>query len=495
MTLTQPDHPLVVGLDIGTTSIAAVAVSTSGRIVASAGEPHGAAVRDLPDGYAEQSPDAVLSAVWRCLKSIANEADGRNIIAVGVTGQMHSTVLLDDQQAAIGNIVTWQDRRSVTGPGGHLLASLQDAVPAGIRSRPGCRPSAGFMATTIYALRQLGQWPSECRHVSFVADWVVRELTNHPAVSDISHAASSGMFDLLQQTWCPDIVELTGLPPTALPEVQPSGSVVSTLSRAAAEQLGCAPEVVVCNAVGDNQASVIAALPDNPNAVLINIGTGGQIVWRSESPCSSAMTEIRTLPTDDDRPGEIADGTMIVGAGICGGDAIAWWNHTVRSWAQALGVTLSESDVWKLAGKTETSALRCQPFFRGTRQSPELRGAITGIDWHNLSPANLLNSIYEGIADAMFAVWDDAGKAPSGVPSSVQMSGNAARRHPGLVRAVSNRFGVTATVTPFAEEAAVGAAMLAGVRIGHWPSLASARDQVHRVKGSTAPPDEPLSDK
>jgi sugar (pentulose or hexulose) kinase len=476
--------PVVIGLDIGTTSISAVAVTSQGRIVRCVSRAHTAGISELPEGYAEQSPQQLLAVAHTCLRDILNTGDDFVVKAIGVTGQMHSTLLIGPDLQPCSNVITWQDRRAVSGPGSMLLEELQAAIPGEIRRRPGCRLAAGFMGTTIFALRRLQQWPTEATGVSFVADWIVSQLTGAKPVCDASHAASSGLFDLQSHRWQPEILQAVGIAPEILPACVATGSAAGTVTPEIAEALAIAPQTPVITALGDNQASVLAALSDASEEILINIGTGGQIVWRSDGQLQHSAVEIRCLPVDNSDDGSITDGLMAVGAGICGGDALAWWHETSANWLRYFGCEVSSDDIWQHLPQPDgsegaTSGLVCTPFFRGTRQAPALRGSFSGVDINNFTPGNVLQSIYVGIATAMYEIWRQCHPDRRAGLQTVRMSGNGSRRHPGLRQAVCNEFACPAVVTPFSEEAAVGAAILAGVARRFWPSLSHARRQVH----------------
>lgn len=480
MSVTSKPEPLVAGLDIGTTSISAVLVAADGRVVASHSQPHQATVPAAAAGAAEQSPASLWQGAIRGLAAVADRGVGTRVRAIGVTGQMHSTVLLDERAEPVRNVITWQDRRSVSGPAPTPLERLRQALPEDLAHRTGCRPAAGYLGTTLHALRTLDDWPSECRQVNFVANWVAGRLSDSPGICDRSHAASSGLFDVLEDAWNAELVEAAGRVADLLPTVRPTGSVLGTLTADTAAATGIAATAVVCNGIGDNQASVLSALPDELGAALINIGTGGQLVWRTATPVRVPGLELRPLPADADAPGDIREAAMAVGAGLVGGDAIAWWNHTVQRWLQAFGVERSAESIWEQVQQRPpdadgTDGLRCVPVFRGTRLEPHRRAVIEQIGWDNLTPAALLHAIYDGIAELMQTVWRSVPEHAGADPRSIRMSGNASRRNPGLVAAVERRFRRPVSVCGFPEEAAVGAAMIAGVRCGIWPRIETAR--------------------
>jgi len=488
--LLDPDtmSVLILGLDMGTTSISAVAVDEQGRIVRSVTRTHHAAVDGLPAEYAEQDPALILTAAMEALTELVQQCDPNQFLGLALTGQMHSTVLLNADRHVIGNVITWQDRRSLAaGPNGTLLAELQRRASDSEMLNTGCRFSAGYLGTTLSALRQLGQLSPDVASVSFVADWIGSCLTHKSPVTDRSHAASSGLFDLKADDWNEALLQAAEIQRAWLPTVVDSGAVIGRLHSEIAEQLKLPSGLPVFNAIGDNQASVLSALPDFPGSVLINIGTGGQIVWRIPEFARQLPLDTRVLPGNPDRrSGRSVPQFMIVGAGLCGGDAIAWVNRTIRRWLADFGVTLTDEDIWKRLSEqvnpqSNSAELVCEPFFRGTRYEPERRGVFRGVGTDNFTPANLLVSVLDGIAQSMFDVWKSSPTSDEISLKQIVMAGNAVKHNPVLVEAVQRRFGVPVQVARHSEEAATGAAMLAGVHLGIWETLEDARRLVQEA--------------
>lgn len=476
---------LILGLDMGTTSISAVALNEDGRIVESVTKTHHAVVEGLPAEYAEQDPAKILTAAVEALWELSQRCNQNRMAGIALTGQMHSTVLLDATRSVVGNVITWQDRRSLAlGQNGTLIAELQRRATDQQMLNTGCRLSPGYLGTTLFALRKLGQLSRDVAAVAFVSDWIGSCLTSEPPVTERSHAASSGLFDLQLDDWNDALLEAAEIPRAWLPKVADSGTVVGTLNASMADRLKLPKGLPVFNAIGDNQASVLSALPNLPGSILINIGTGGQIVWRIPEFGRQLPLDTRVLPGNPDRStGKSIPQFMIVGAGLCGGDAIAWVNRTIRKWLADFEINFSEEQVWRRLSEqvdpqSRSDYLICEPFFRGTRYEPDRRGVFHGVGTDNLTPANVLVSVLDGIAQSMFDVWNSSPTRCETPLQRIAMAGNAVKHNPVLVEAVRRRFGVPVQVACHSEEAATGAAMLAGVHLGIWDTLETARRRV-----------------
>ncbi len=464
--------PLILGIDIGTTSVSVVAID-EGQPVASATVVHSAAVVGLPQGYAEQSPDRLWQGVLTAVRQVTDAVVGDDIVAIGMTGQMHSTLLLDVAGQPCSNVITWQDKRAVVhrGDAGSVLDSLLARIPEDAMEPTGCRLAPGYLGTTLFALQQLAQLPAGFASATFVADWIAGRLCQQAPVTDRSHAASSGVYDLRLDTWSSPLLQAAEIDPAWLPEVRASGAVIGELSASTAEAIGLSAGTKVCNAIGDNQAAVLSALPNEGGVLLINIGTGGQIAWRMPTFQRVDGMDTRYLPSTTDTLHKRGSEFMLVGAGLCGGDAIAWINRTVRQWLHAFGVDQTEDEVWRALSRhiedldNDIPPISCEPFFAGTRPDPECRAVFTEVGLTNFTPANIARSILYGIADTMHAVYLSASSVRPEPLDRIVMSGNASRQNPLLVKAVAERFGVSASVSGCREEAATGAAILASAAL------------------------------
>ena len=487
---------VVLGIDIGTTSVAIVAVGESGRIHGVKTRHHKADVQGLQNGYFEQDPHRLLSCTLKLLSEVAESCRHQNsrIRCLGITGQMHSVLLLDESNKPVSNVITWQDQRSLTAvsSGESVHDELIGRTNTAEMSPTGCHLAPGYMGTTLFALQQLQQWPARCVRVSFVADWVASRLCNTKPVTDRSHAASSGLFDLQSDTWSEPLLKAAKVRNEWLPPVLKSDCIIGWLSSDVAVRTGLPAGIAVCNSIGDNQAAVLSSLPDDSHSLLINIGTGGQIAWRIPKFIRTANLDTRYLPPGKRTSSKDNGNLMLVGAGLCGGDAIAWLNQTIRKWLAEFGIIKTEEQVWHQiteclnsdfspTNDVDDRRVKCEPFFSGTRFAPQQRAVFSRVDRDNFTIANIARSIFTGIADSMKHTYSSAVQSGPDELRQIVMSGNAARMNPELVEAVQKAFATPAKISPIVEEAAVGAALLAGVSSDVWPELETARSLVCSV--------------
>jgi sugar (pentulose or hexulose) kinase len=465
---------IALGLDIGTTSLAAVAVDQDGRLSAIATAPNDAAIQGLPAEHAEQDPARIRSLALDLLGRIARgipEAPA----CLGLTGQMHGVLLADADLRPLTRLISWQDRRAnapVHGGSFSLLDTYRQRCPAETLADAGCRLAPGYGAVTLCCLREQGELPAGDWQGLTIADWLAAELCGGPRATDRTLAASLGALNLRQDRWSPEILAAGALEPAWMPEIRPSGERLGGLLEDFAVVTGLPRGLPVCVAVGDQQAAFLGSVPPGGNVVNLNIGTGGQISWELDRYRPVEGMEVRPLPPN---------GFLAVGAGVSGGDAYAWLQRTAAVWLRAFGVDREPDAIYSTLNALAAAAppgaggLRCEPSFRGTRRTPRARGSFAGVTNDNFDLGSVARAVLEGVVVGLFAFYEGAGEArPAGLERIIG-SGNAFDKNPLLGRIVEQRFGSPVWRPQLPEAAARGAALLAGAGHGVWKDLDEAR--------------------
>jgi len=422
-----------------------------GRTVAAASKEHHATVPGLASRCDEQRVDVLLDTVWAVLRELGPTVLARTR-AVGVTGQMHGVVVLGSEGQPLTNLITWQDQRCDTA----FLDALHRAT--GIR---GLR--TGFGAASLAWLRKNRLLPDNAAATAAIHDHVVQRLCGlSRPVTDPTDAASWGLFDRRTGTWRTEAWIACGIRPELLPRVRPCGDCAGRICPNTAAATGLPVGTPVAVALGDNQASLLAALHDRtPERVLaLTLGTGGQLSavmpadFDPPEPPEDAAFEYRPFP---------GRRVAAVAAALCGGSSFAWLVTTVRTWCRELGLPIpAEGALYELLDRLGQDAdgggLEVSPRFLGERHVPEDRAWIKGIARTNFTPANLARALAVGTVRNLKEMLPTAcfeGR------DRVVGSGNAIRRLRLLQQAASETLGLPLEISAMREEAAVGAALLA----------------------------------
>ena len=488
---------LALGLDLGTTTTSAIAVREDGSVAASVTRANNADVKDSA-GFvaraAHQFPDQHFETAIRLLRELAVQIDG-SPCSLGLTGQMHGGMLLGATRSPWTPLITWQDRAAtvVRRDGMTDLEAFRSGCSDAEIAKTGCNPAAGYLGVTLRSLQRLSLAeppvplpgiPANAKWAVLLADWIAAEFCAQAPVTDRSNAASTGLYNLHDDCWSDALIAAAGSDRALLPEVRESGEVIGDLAPEIAARTGLPAGLPVCNAIGDNQAAVLGSVPAGEAAIQINVGTGGQINWPVAGFVRVEGMDTRYLPLGR---------FMLVGAGTAGGAAYGWVRQMAETWLRALDATSGRSaklishygrhptsDLYEhlnaLAAVVPEDAdgLVCEPFFRGTRRRPDARGLFRGVDESNFTPGHVARAVLNGIAAALHAFYESAGAHRPATVTRIIGSGNGLRKNRLLVETLARVFGRDVWLPAHREEAAYGAALLAGSQTGVWSRLEAA---------------------
>jgi sedoheptulokinase len=433
---------MYLGIDIGTSKTAAVIVDAARHTLAAESIAH-RADRPTPPGHAEQDAQVLLDSAWQAVERLPRELR-EQVQAIGVTGQMHGVVLLDERAQAVGPLITWQDQR-----GREIVARLQQQTTSAIHE--------GYGTVTLAWLAVHGQITSVCRSACTIQDLAVVQLCGlAKPVTDPTDAASWGFFDLQNSDWERKALTAAGVPEHLLPTVQPSGSKAGTLHEIWARRFGLKPRVPVAVAMGDNQASLLATLREPEQEIVLTLGTGGQVsaILSHTATPPPAQRTFECRPYPDNR-------VVVVGAALCGGAAWLWLAQNLERWLDELGyqppdraVIFTKLNELGLAATNE-DAVAVRPHFLGERYDRSLSGTIGGLGLNGPTLGALARGTARGIMENlknMLPIEALAGRV------RLVGSGNALRHNSLLRHMAEGVFALPLVMSETAEEAAVGAA-------------------------------------
>ena len=409
----------IIGIDIGTTGICGVCTdSVSGEIIKSVSLSNESFIKSENERIQD------VSVIMNTVNLILDSLNASDAAAIGFSGQMHGIVYTDANGNAVSPLYTWQDARA--------NAEYKDGKS--YAQTLGC--FAGYGLATDFYNDDNGLIPENAVYICTIADYAVMQICgNKKPVCHITNAASLGCFDIVNNCFTIDNPRL--------PEV-----------TADFKCCGYYKGVPVCVALGDNQASFIGSVSDAGNA-LLNVGTGAQISWLSDSPVTAESVETR--PFDGKR-------FLAAGCSLCGGRAYAMFEKFCREIANAAGAEVDSfyPVLNKMLENKTTSEIKGDCRFCGTRNNPDLRGSYSGISENNFSPADFAFATLDGMASELFDMYAAADKKANGLVCS----GNGMRKNAVLRRIVAEKFGCEIKIPLYEEEAACGAAFAALVASG-----------------------------
>ncbi len=476
---------IYIGLDIGTTTVGAVALDTvAGSMVANRTIPHPPpASADPSDSSlaAELDITTMRETMLSCIASVVRDTGERasEIAGIGVTGQMHGVAFLGSALEPAMPAITWQDRRAeepaTDGDGSWLDCFIRTAGGADAFEPMGCVPAAGYMGPTLFRLLRSGSLPESVATACPIPDAAVAILTGQRPLTDPTDAGSSGLFDVRARRWHGDVALSLGIPLHILPEVRRSGAFAGGIERDISATTGITAGTPVYVAIGDNQASFVGSVREPDTSLLLNVGTGSQISAVTDEFIRPAGLEVRCF---------VDERYLLVVGGLFGGRSYSYLRDFFALVGERIHDTGNVSDsagdevydrMNRLAAEVApgSDGVRCSPLFTGSREDPSRRGDFTGISPENLTPGHLTRALLEGIAEG-FHEFYEAMRPATGERSLLVGSGNGVRKNALLARILSDRFERTLNVPEFREEAAAGAATLAAVGTGEFGSVSEA---------------------
>lgn len=415
----------LLGIDIGTTAVCGLLLDTDDFSVPQIVTlPNRAFIKTEKEYERIQDPEMIFATVCDIISRISVRPD-----AIGLSGQMHGIVYLDEHCRCVSDLYTWQDERgNMPYRDGKTYAEYLGT-------------NSGYGLSTFLYNRVNKLEPEGSRYICTIGDYVGARLCSlDRPVMHITNAASIGCFDVNTNKF---LVEYDLLPDVT-DKFEFIGSTASGIP------------VSVC--VGDNQASFIGSVPAK-NSVLINIGTGAQISYLSKTAECNPLSEVR--PFDSNR-------FLIAGCALCGGRAIALFEKFCKEVSALAGADIASYypvfDRMDFEG-FETS-VRADCRFAGTRKDNSVRGGFSGLSENNFRVRDMLYSIYEGVIDELYSMY-----SPNVKPDAVYCSGNGIRKNPVILKIIEKYFGVVPKVTRISEEAAFGAALVSSTACGIFKNI------------------------
>jgi xylulokinase len=469
----KPSDELLVAIDVGTSGARAAAFDLAGHRIHEVRQSYPtSSPRPL---WAEQSPGAWRSAPLSALRGLIRwVGPARRVLAIALTGQCPSVVLLDRTGRPLGPGLTYRDNRA-SAEADEIRRRFGDEV---IHARTGHLPAAFHIAPKLMWLRR--HEPERWTAASLVLqprDLVVLALTGE-AVTDGTHAAATLVHDLRHRCWDEELLDALGLPLSLFPRLARSDEVVGTLRPALAARIGLPATTPVVLGGADSQACAFGAGV---------VAAGPVSEMAGSSTCLNAVTAAPLDELDVTHYPHVVTDALTTETGInTSGAAIAWIADRLyggRS-GRATPADYARLDGEAATAKAGVDGLLFVPVLGGgERTDSALRGAVTGLSLEH-GRAEVGRAALEGVAYAIRAQLDLLRTA--GLPVTELRVSGGGQRLATWNQIKADVTGVTVRTIP-GDAAVTGVAMLAGIGAGLYPD---ARAAIH-VCVHPDPPIEP----
>ncbi|TME01402.1 MAG: xylulokinase, partial [Chloroflexi bacterium] len=279
---------MLIGLDIGTSGARALAIDLDGNVLATAVEEY--PLETPRPGWTEQDPERWWAASQAVLRRVASQLESPPM-ALGLTGQMHGAVFLDNSGKVIRPALLWNDQRTAR----QCEAIDQKVGGKRLLEITGNGAITGFQAPKILWLRD--EEPDayrSVRHVLLPKDFVRFRLTGDLA-TDASDASGTLLLDLRTRAWSTDVLDRLEIPIEWLPTVHEGPDVTGQVASKVAGALGMPAGLTVAAGGGDNAAAAIGSGVVEAGQVSASIGTSGVVFAPSKTPVIDPQGRIQSF--------------------------------------------------------------------------------------------------------------------------------------------------------------------------------------------------------
>ncbi len=259
---------VVVGLDVGTSGVRALAVEPTGNVIADASAEY--PILTPRPGWSEQHPEQWWRAARAAIRKVTS-AIGGQVVGLGLAGQMHGSVFLDARDRVIRPALLWNDQRTDR-QCQQITETLGRDNLVAITGNPAL---TGFQAPKVLWLRD--EEPAHFKQVAHVLlpkDYIRLQLS-HEYATDASDASGTLLLDLRRRVWSQEILNALDIPSHWLPPVFESPTTAGTLDPEVATELGLPPGIPIAAGAGDNAAAAVGIGVVEDGLISSSIGSSG----------------------------------------------------------------------------------------------------------------------------------------------------------------------------------------------------------------------------
>jgi len=460
---------MLLGIDVSTTSVKALLVDTNGEIVKSSTTP--LTLSNPRPLWSEQNPEDWWQAAITSIKNVID--DSTDIFAIGLTGQMHGLVLLDDNGKVLRPAILWNDQR---------CADECDEIRERLGKERLVQISGNDALTGFTAPKILWVGSHEpevydrARHVLLPKDYLRYKLTGEYAM-DKADGSGTLLFDLEKRDWSNEILDALEIPAPWLPPTFEGPEVAGRIASEAAAATGLKEGTPVVAGGGDQSAQAVGVGAIRPGVLAVTMGTSGVVFAATETPLIESQGRLHAFCH------AVPDRWHLMGVMLSAAGSLQWYRDALYPNVSFDELVNEASHV--LAG---SDGLLFLPYLCGERTphpDPLARGSWVGLT-NRHTRAHLTRAVLEGVAFGLkdiFLLMQSVGMREI---DQVRVSGGGAKST--LWRQILADVLASELVTVNTTEgAAYGAALLAGVAAGVWPNVDTACAQTIRVSDRVTP--------
>jgi xylulokinase len=373
---------MYLGVDLGTSGVKALLIDGDQAIIGSTNA--GLSITRPHTGWSEQDPDDWISAAKDAIESLRAQfpMEFGGIRAIGLSGQMHGAVILDQAGKPLTPAILWNDTRCAA------QAAVLDDDPQ-FRATTGNIVFPGFTAPKLVWLRDND--PAMFEQVAKVVlpkDYLRLWLTGE-YVSDMSDASGTGWLDVGARGWSSDLLAATQMDVGQMPDLVEGSAASGMLTPALSSAWGLGRDVIVAGGAGDNAAASIGLGCVTAGSAFVSLGTSGVLFAPTDkfmpNPASAVHAFCHAVPDTWHQMGVI----------LAAADALSWWSNITNMPVSDLIAELDQNGA--------PSDVQFLPYLSGERtphNDANLRASFHSMAMTN-TRADLTGAVLTGVAFAL----------------------------------------------------------------------------------------------
>ncbi|MGY2376923.1 xylulokinase [Pseudomonas sp. SDO524_S393] len=449
----------LIGIDIGTSGCKALLLDVQGAVIAADTATY--PLSQPRPGWTEQDPELWIEGARRAIAGVLAKAPGVELLAVGLSGQMHGLVPLDAAHNVLRPAILWNDQRNA--------AECEWATQAaggldGLLAATDNRLLVGYTGGKILWMQR--HEPALFARLATVLnpkDYLRLRLTGEVA-SEVSDASGTGLFNVRSRQWATGLIETLGIDPAVLPPVFESQVISGRVSASGAHLFGLPQGTPVAGGGGDSVIQTIGSGVIAPGELQTTIGTAGILAAALDTPRDNPDGRLQVFCN------VAADKWHCMGVSLNAGGSMNWFRD-----ALCAGVSFDQIVAEAADSPPGAHGLLFLPYLNGERcpyPDPVLRAAFIGLSGRH-QRGDMARAVMEGSVYALADMY--ALMRPLGITGQVIKASGGGARSVLWRQLQADIFGCDVVTTEGAAEgAAFGAALVAGLAVNVWTDAASA---------------------
>ncbi|MGN1115458.1 MAG: xylulokinase [Candidatus Ornithomonoglobus sp.] len=470
----------LIGIDLGTSGTKTVLFDEDGNTIKSHTVEY--PMSQPKNGWAEQDPLDWYNASVETLRVVTQGIDASQIAGIGISGQMHSMVMLDENNDVIRPAILWCDGRTAK-----ECDEITERVGAERLIEITANPAlTGFTASKILWVRNNEpENYARCRHILLAKDYVRFRLTGVYA-TEVSDASGMQLLDIANRCWSDEVLEKLDIDKSLLAEVYESPEITGCITEEAAKLTGVPEGTPVVGGAGDNAAAAVGTGVVEEGKAFTTIGTSGVVFAHTKEMHLDKKGRVHTFCCAV--PGE----WHVMGVTLAAGLSLKWFRDNFCADEISTAKSMGVDPYYLMDKEAEQSPIGCNkllylPYLMAERTphlDPDCRGAFIGLSAMH-EKRDLLRAVMEGV---VYSLRDCVEVLREMDVTSESMAACGGGGSSPLWRSMlADTFNMPVTTVTSKEGPALGAAILAGVGAGIYPSVQEACRRVVKTKTEQAP--------